>query len=297
MKLHPSTCHFSPVACGFWRLHEWGMSTSELIRFIEECLEAGITTFDHADIYGGYGNEELFGKALAERPDLREKMQLVSKCGIALLTQSRPEHRIAHYNTTKKWIRSAAERSLRKLQTERLDLLLIHRPDPLMDAAEVADTLSALVAEEKVAHVGVSNFSPSQFDLLQSKMDLPLVTNQVEFSLLHTQPMFDGTFDQAQNRSVTPMVWSPFAGGELFTSTSQQAGRVRSVLHQLSLKYDAAMDQIALAWIRKLPGSPLPVVGTGRTDRIRGAAGSLAVTLERQDWYLLLQASMGHPVP
>lgn len=297
MKLHPTSIHFSPVACGLWRLHEWGMSTSELIGFIEKCISLGITTFDHADIYGGYGNEELFGKALFERPDLREKMQIVTKCGIALVTPKRPDHRIAHYNTTAEWIRGAAERSLEKLHTDLLDLLLIHRPDPLMDAGEVADTLSKLIEEGKVRHIGVSNFTPSQVDLLQSRLDRPLVTNQVECSLLHTDPIFDGTFDQAQKMNFSPMVWSPFAGGELFKSTSQPAGRVRSVLHQLSQKYDAAMDQVALAWIRQLPSRPLPVVGTGRLDRLRGAAGAVHLTLERQDWYLLLQASKGHPVP
>lgn len=288
---------FSPIAFGLWRLHEWNLSTSELIHLIEECIELGITTFDHADIYGSYGNEELFGYALKERPDLREKIELVSKCGIALVTQTRSEHRIPHYNTTSAWIRNAAEQSLRKLNTETLDLLLIHRPDPLMDATDVADVLTKLHNEGKVQNIGVSNFTPAQFDLLQSRMDISLVTNQVEFSLLNTRPVYDGTFDQAQRLQFSPMVWSPFAGGNLFTSTSQQAGRVRSVLHQLSLKYEAAMDQIALAWIRQLPCKPLPVIGTGRIDRIMGAAGSLDVRLERQDWYHLLQASNGHPVP
>lgn len=297
LKLHPDGPEFSTIAAGFWRLNEWEMSTSELIDFIETCLELEITTFDHADIYGDYGNEALFGKALKEKPGLRDQMELVSKCGICLPVESRPKHWIQHYNTTGNHIRQSVENSLKNLHTDYLDLILIHRPDPLMDASEMADAFMGLIEEEKVRYVGVSNFTPSQFQLFQSVMDIPLVTNQIECSLLHTDPVYDGTLDQAQELGTSPMIWSPFAGGTLFTGSGEKEKRVRTAADQLCDKYDASIDQIALAWLLFLPSRPLPVLGTGKKNRLSSAIQALSLELERQDWYLLLEASNGHPVP
>lgn len=293
----PNGPEFSQIAAGFWRLHEWGFSTGELIQFIENALEEGITTFDHADIYGDYGNEEVFGRALKERPDLREKMELVTKCGICLTTKNRPNHHVQHYNTSAGYIRTSVERSLKKLQTDFLDLVLIHRPDPLMDASEMADAFMQLIDEKKIKHVGVSNFTVSQFTMFQSKLDVPLVTNQVECSLFHTYPIYDGVFDQAQERNFSPMVWSPFAGGRLFTDSDDRATRVRALLSDLSEKYNATPGQIALAWILKLPCKAQPVLGTGKADRITEATGALEINLDRQDWFRLLEATSGNPVP
>lgn len=297
LKLHKNGPHFSKIALGFWRLHEWDMNLTRLTEYIEGALELGVTTFDHADIYGSYGNEELFGKVLKAKPDLRNKMELVSKCGICLTTENRPHHIVQHYNTTSKYIRESVERSLRKLGTDYLDLILIHRPDPLMDAGEMADIFSELIKEKKILNVGVSNFTTSQFDLFQSKLDHPLVTNQVECSLLHLDPIYDGTFDQAQMNNFSPMIWSPFAGGDLFTGKSQRAVKVREVCHNLSQKYDASLDQIALAWLFHLPCNVQAIAGTGKLDRLQSAVESTAIQLDRQDWYLLLEASNGHPVP
>ncbi len=297
LKMHPDGPEFSTLSAGFWRLYEWDMATSNLIDFIETALELGITTFDHADIYGAYTNEATFGKALAERPDLREQMELVSKCGICLVTDNRPEHRIQHYNTTAEHIRKSVEASLKNLRTEYLDLVLIHRPDPLMDASEMADIFMTIIDEGKIRHMGVSNFTPSQFDLFQSKLDVPLITNQVECSLLHTDPIFDGTFDQAQKYNASPMIWSPFAGGGLFTGNTPQAQRVRSALDEMTKKYDTTSDQIALAWLLALPCKPQPVLGTGKKERLISASGALELNLDRQDWFSLLEASKGDPVP
>lgn len=296
VKIHPKGLEFSKLSVGLWRLNEWEMTTSGIIDYIEVCLESGITTFDHADIYGNYGNEDLFGEALKERPDLREKMEIATKCNICLTTPNRPEHLIQHYNTTSGHIRFSVESSLKKLNTDYLDLVMIHRPDPLMDASETADCFMELITEGKIKHVGVSNFSPSQFDLLQSKLDVPIVTNQVECSLLHVDPIYDGTLDQAQQLNVSPMIWSPFAGGRLFHEESEQAQRVRNMCHQLSEKYGAGIDQIALAWLFKLPSNPIPVLGTGKVDRIKSAVMSYSIDLERQDWFKLLEASRGHGV-
>lgn len=297
IKLHEEGPEFSKLAAGFWRLSEWNMTTSELIEFIENCLDFGITTFDHADIYGSYQNEAIFGKALKERPDLRSKMELVSKCGICLPVDNRPEYKIQHYNTTAEHIRSSVENSLKVLQTDYLNLILIHRPDPLMDASEMAEIFMTLRKEGKIHHVGVSNFTPSQFQLFQSKLDIPLVTNQVECSLLHLDPIYDGTFDQSQQYNISPMIWSPFAGGKLFTGNSKRIKRIKKTGKKLCNKYGVDLDQLALAWCMKLPCNPQPVLGTGNKDRIIKAVNALDINLERQDWFRLLQASKGEPVP
>lgn len=297
LKLHKNGPLFSKIALGFWRLHEWDLNLTQLTGLIEEALELGVTTFDHADIYGSYGNEELFGKVLKDHPNLRSKMELVSKCGICLTTENRPHHTVQHYNTTSLYIRKSVERSLRKLESDYLDLILIHRPDPLMDAGEMADIFSELIEEEKVLNIGVSNFTPSQFDLFQSKLDQPLATNQVECSLLHLDPIYDGTFDQAQKNNFSPMIWSPFAGGDLFTGKSEKAMRVRELCKKLSQKYSVSVDQIALSWLFQLPCKAQAIAGTGKLDRLKSAVESTSIQLDRQDWYLLLEASNGHPVP
>lgn len=296
LKIHPIGPYLSPVVAGMMRLHDWNLSLTERIEFVEFCMELGITSFDHADIYGGYQNEALFGEIFKERPDLRENIELISKCGICLTTENRPENRIKHYNTTADYIQQSVDRSLHNLNSEYLDLLLIHRPDPLMDSSEVADSLMSLTESGKVNFVGVSNFSPSQFDLLQSKLDIPLVTNQVEHSLMHLQPIYDGTFNQAQKMDYKPMVWSPLAGGRIFYEDSELAGRLRHTLQHLSDKYDATMDQISLSWILRNPANPIPILGTGNKDRIVSAVHSMKVQLERQDWFELLRAIRGHDV-
>ncbi len=278
-------------------MDQWGMSQQETVDWIESALELGITTFDHADIYGLYTNEALFGKALELNPSLRDQMELVTKCDICLVCDERPEFRINHYNTSPDHIISSVENSLINLSTDYLDLVLLHRPDPLMDADATADAFNTLIKEGKVKHVGVSNFSPSQINLLQSRLDQPLVTNQVECSLHHTAPIFDGTFDQAQQQRTSPMFWSPFSGGRLFTGNDEQSQRIHSALAPMTEKYGAGISQIALAWLMKLPCNGLPVMGTGKTDRLKEAVEATAIELDRQDWFTLLVASQGHPVP
>lgn len=297
INLHQNGPEFSKLAAGFWRLNEWNISTTELIDFIETCLEVGITTMDHADIYGDYQNEGIFGKALKERPDLREEIEIVSKCGICLPVESRPQYKLQHYNTTAEHIRTSVENSLQQLNTEYLDLILIHRPDPLMDASEMADIFMKLLDEEKIKYVGVSNFTTSQFKLLQSKLDIPLVTNQVECSLLHLDAIYDGTFDQCQELNISPMLWSPFAGGKLFTDNTKRIKRIKKTGDKLCKKYNIEFDQLALAWYLRLPGNPLVVLGTGKKKRIKKASKALNIKLERQDWFRMLEASQGEPVP
>jgi len=296
-KLHPEGPEFSKIAAGLWRMDQWGMSPQDTVAWIESALELGISTFDHADIYGLYTNEALFGQALKIDTSLRERMELVSKCDICLVCDERPENRINHYNTTPSHIISSVEQSLKHLKTDYLDLVLLHRPDPLMDADATANAFNTLMKDGKIQHIGVSNFSPSQFDLLQSRLNAPIVTNQVECSLHHITPIFDGTFDQAQEYRASPMFWSPFSGGKLFSGDDEQSRRIHSVLEPMRKKYSASTAQIALAWLMQLPCNGVPIMGTGKTDRLKEAAEATAIQLERQDWFSLLVASQGHPVP
>lgn len=296
-KLHTDGPEFSKIAAGLWRLDQWNHTPDDTVSWIEACLEAGITTFDHADIYGDYTNETRFGKALNLKPSLRDEIELVTKCDICLVSDSRPQNRINHYNTTPNHIISSVEQSLKNLGTDYVDLVLLHRPDPLMDATATADALMMLINQQKAGAVGVSNFTPSQFDLLQNRLDVPLVTNQIECSLLHTAALFDGTLDYAQQNRYSPMFWSPFAGGGLFKKDTDQKQRVWNCLLTLSDKYEATPGQIALAWLLRLPANGIPVLGTSKTERIKEATETLHLSLERQDWFSLLVAAQGHPVP
>lgn len=288
----------SDIAHGMWRLHQWNLTKGQLQHFVEEAIGMGIATFDHADIYGNYTCESMFGNMLAQKTSLRQQMQLVTKCGIRLVSVNRPENRFHTYDTSASHIIRSVETSLKNLRTDYLDLLLIHRPDPLMNAAEVAQAFTTLRNSGKVLHFGVSNFKPWQFDLLQSQLDFPLVTNQVEVSLLKMDAMHDGTLDQCQQRGIRPMAWSPLAGGELFgKAATPQTVRLQKTLNDVAAEMKAAPDQVALAWLLRHPARIVPVVGTGNIDRLRGAADALKLNLSHELWFRLWTASAGHEVP
>ncbi|NWF70935.1 MAG: aldo/keto reductase [Chloroflexi bacterium] len=288
----------SRLVAGVWRLMEWQMSKDALLDWIHACLDLGLTTFDNADIYGGYRCEAAFGEALALQPALRGTMEIVTKCGIALLSDQRPQHFVKHYNTSRAHIVAAAENSLRQMRTDYIDLLLIHRPDPLLNADETAAAFVELKQAGKVLHFGVSNFTPSQFDLLQARLDFPLVTNQIEFSVLHLQPLHDGTLDHSQRLRLPPMAWSPLGGGSLFTGQDAQTQRVRAALEQVGRAHGgAALDTVALAWLLAHPAHVVPVLGSGKVERLRGAAAAEQIQLDRQQWFSIWQASAGHEVP
>ena len=288
----------SRMALGLWRLADWGLDDGQLLDLIRASLELGLTTFDHADIYGDYACEQLFGRALGQDPSLRERMQLVTKCGIKLVSARRPEHGLKHYDTSRAHIIASAENSLRMLGTDRIDLLLIHRPDPLMDADEIAAAFTALRDAGKVLHFGVSNFTPSQFELLASRLHFPLVTNQVELSPMNMEVLHDGTIDQCQRLGISPMAWSPLAGGRLFQDEAAQAGSLHSTLTTIGAQLGGAtVDQVALAWILRHPARIIPVLGTGKIERVRSAAGAEALELTREQWFSIWSASAGGPVP
>jgi predicted oxidoreductase len=284
----------SRIVAGMWRMGEWKMSPQERLALIEQCIELGVTSFDHADIYGHYGVEELFGEALALRPALRERMQLVSKCGIQLVSPARPAHTIKQYDTSAQHILSSVDNSLKTLRTDFLDLLLIHRPDPLMDFDEIAETFERLRAAGKVRHFGVSNFSRHQFESLNRR--IPLSTNQVEFSPLHTAPLYDETFDGLQDLRVAPMIWSPLAGGRLFRDDPATAP-LRDTIARIATETEQPFGSVVFAWIMQLPSRPIPLTGSGRIEAIEEAVRATRFTLSRTQWFEILRAAQGHEVP
>lgn len=284
--LHLKGLECSRIIAGAWRWNAVDHSTLE--RLMSTSLDNGITTFDHADIYGDYSNEKLFGDVLRKNPSLRKSMQLVTKCGIKLLSSKQPDTWIKHYDTSKENILSAVNASLKNLGTDYIDLLLIHRPDPLMDPEEVADAFGLLKQNGKVLHFGVSNFTATQFELLQSCLPFPLVTNQLEISLSKLDTLFDGTLDVMMKHKSSPMAWSPLGGGKLLSSQAN--------LWKRKEKYSATETQLSLAWLLRHPADIFPVIGTTQPDRIKESADAVNIRLERQDWFEMLSAARGHDV-
>jgi predicted oxidoreductase len=292
---------FSRLVYGTWRVLDDPASASpeQVLERLKVCLDLGVTTIDTAEIYGLYKVEEVLGRALALDAGVRSKVQVVTKCGIYVPCEFHPERTVAHYNATAARIVKSAEKSLRFLGVEALDLLLVHRPDWLTSVDETAEGLNRLMREGKIRSAGVSNYSAAQVEALNSRMEKPLVTNQVEFSLMHMEPIYDGVFDQCQRLRIKPMAWSPLAGGRMMSgSTDQGAVRLHAKAAKLGLKYGGAtLDQLAYAWILAHPAQALPVIGTNKADRIRSVAKAAEMTLEREDWYALWEAAKGHGVP
>jgi predicted oxidoreductase len=276
----------------------WGKqhNAQAMLQLIEESMALGVTSFDHADIYGHYTTEAEFGAALSLKPALRDQMQLVTKCGIKLVTPNRPSYKIKSYDTSKEHILWSAEQSLKNLHTDRIDLFLIHRPSPLMDPDEIAEAFEELKQSGKVLHFGVSNFTPSQFELLNDRF--PLVTNQIQANVMHLEPFLDGTLDQCLKHRIRPMAWAPLGGGDFFTKLdAPKVKRIRAVLNELSdKKRAAAIDQLVLAWLMRHPSGILPVIGTGRIERVRSAVGAMKVEYTREEWFEVCEASMGGEV-
>jgi predicted oxidoreductase len=276
------------IGCMSWGA--WGKqhSTSEMINLIHFCLDHGISSFDHADIYGDYTTETAFGKAFIQSGVDREKVQLISKCGIQYVGNTR-SNRVKHYNYSKEYIIWSAEESLKNLQTDYLDVLLLHRPSPLMHPDEISEAVELLQKQGKIIDFGVSNFTPSQMDLIQQK--IPITTNQIEFSLTQNTSLDDRTLDYFMINNIKPMCWSPL--GTVFKESSEQTNRIMEALIDLSKKYNATPDQLLLAWIYKHPAQITPVIGTTNTDRIKNAAVASKIDLSLEDWFWLLEKSRG----
>jgi predicted oxidoreductase len=284
---------FSRLAQGFGGAVRWGKSTQEMLAHLDECVDLGITTMDNAAIYSGGECETLLGDALALKPSLRDEVQLVTKCGIGTWDTS-----LYHYDTSKAHILWSVEQSLQKLRTDRIDLLLIHRPDPLMDADEVAEAFTRLKQSGEVLHFGVSNFTPSQFELLASRLDFPLVTNEVQFSAMYLETWYDGTLDLCQRLRISPMAWSPLGGGRLFREETKWAEDIRTEMYAAGVALDGApLDQVALAWVLKHPARMVPILGTGQIGHVCSAVQAEGLELSREQWFRIWVASLGKRLP
>lgn len=282
----------SPAIYSFWRWSNLsGNGTTEMERVVGLCLELGINTFDHAEVYGDYRCEEMFGEVMKRKSFKREDVVLFSKCGTLLPHASRPEIKVAHVNTSAARINESVEASLRKLNTEYLDIFLLDQLDQLSNLEETALALERLKTSGKVKNIGVSNFSVFQHQLLAAYSRIPIVTNHIELNLLHTNALDNGQVDYIKQRYMRPMATSPLADGWIQDGTDEQAVRVRKVLAELGEKYSANIESIAVAWLVKL--GALPLIGTSDEDRIRNIANAFGVQLDIQDWYMLYNASKG----
>ena len=287
--------NFSKITAGTMTWGQWGkkLSKQEMIDLMHHCLENNIHTFDHADIYGDYSTEADFGNAFAESGIKRSQIELISKCGIQYIGNSRPDLKVKHYNYTKEYIIWSAENSLKHLKTDYLDLLLLHRPSPLLQPEVVAEAIATLKKEGKIKSFGVSNFTPSQTDLLNKYVGVKV--NQIEFSLTQHTAMHDGTLDHMMLNNIQPMSWSPL--GYVFKEDTEQTRRIHKQLGALLDKYNATEDQLLLAWILKHPSNIIPVVGTTTKQRLKDAYAATKINLELEDWFLILVACQGHKVP
>ena len=285
-----SSLKLSPLVLGKWHINE--LTRPKLKALIDAALESGITSFDHADIYGGYTCETMFGSWMKDNAGLRDEIQLISKCGIKLISEARPTHRIKHYDTTRAHIISSAEQSLKNLQTDHLDLLLIHRPDPLMQAEEIGAAFNKLKEQGKVLYFGVSNFTNAQFELISKYSDQPLVTNQIEISLFKSEAMFDGTLDYLMTHAVNPMAWSPLGGRENVMSLIGH-----EEVKNMATKYNIEPGNLLLSWLLKHPSRIIPVIGTMNPERVRSSVKALDIDMDREDWFELLEIARGHSVP
>lgn len=285
---------YSRLIAGTMTWGAWGkqLSKKEMDALMHHCIANKITTFDHADIYGAYTTEADFGKAYANSGIKREDIQLITKCGIQYVCENR-NNTVKHYNYSKDYIIWSVEESLKNLNTEYLDLLLLHRPSPLMAAEEIAEAVTILKKDGKIRDFGVSNFTASQMDMVGLRMDLDV--NQIEFSLTQHSAMHDGTLDYMTTSGIKPMAWSPL--GSVFKEDNEQTRRIHKQLGELMDKYNATEDQLLLAWILKHPSGIHPVVGTTKEDRLKKAMEATKIKLELEDWFLILAACQGYKVP
>ena len=285
---------FSRLVYGMWRLaDDSDTSVKHVDAKINAALDQGITTFDQADIYGGYTAEAVMGAAMMANPSLRQRMEIVSKCDIVIDAGRHSGTRVKHYNTTAAHINACVEASLAEMGINEIDVLLVHRPDPLMDHHETGAALDALVDAGKVRAVGASNFRPWDWNLLQSAMRHPLVTNQIELSLKQIAPFTNGDLAFHQQHGHVVMAWSPLGGGDLMTASNELTHRLDSIATRSGVDRAA----VATAFLLAHPARITPVLGTNNLDRISAISAAETVQLDRQDWFSLYEAALGSEVP
>jgi predicted oxidoreductase len=288
------TLEFSRLIYGMWRISDDADTSPAYVeKKINVCLEQGITTFDLADIYGGYAAEAVLGGALKANPAWRSNMEIVTKCDIVAPMGRYASAKVKHYDTSRAHIEKSVEISLSEMGIETIDLLLVHRPDPLMDHAETGAVLDDLVKSGKVRHVGVSNFRPWDWDLLQSAMSNQLVTNQIEISLKEITPFTNGDLAFHQRLGTKLMAWSPLGGGALIS----ESGQLGAVMDEVAGTFGVDRSAVAVAFLLAHPAQLLPVMGTNNLERIAKISDALKVKLDRETWYRLYEAALGNEVP
>ena len=288
----------SRLVYGVWRLaDDADTSDANIVAKVEACLEQGITTMDHADIYGDYSCEALYGRAMRGRRDLTDRIQIITKCDIMLLSDKHPGHRVKYYDTSAAHIEASVDRSLRNIGCDVIDLLLIHRPDPFMDHHETGAALDGLIASGKIRAAGVSNFMPWDVDLLQSAMQNPLVTNQIEISLLHRDAFTNGQIAQWQAMGRPLQAWSSLGGGALFDLSNPVSARLMPKLEEIGNAHGVAADAVALAWLMAHPANIMPVVGTNNLERLKRVSDAYTPQIDRQTWFELWTLASGFEVP
>lgn len=288
----------SGIIHGQMRLLDWNLSDQDLLNFIGQCLDLGVTSFDHADIYGDYGCEKKFGDALKLDSSLRDKIEIITKCGIKKLSDKFPQRSIGFYDYSYEHIIQSAECSLKNLSTDHIDIFLLHRPAPFFDPADVAKAFDDLHRSGKVKHFGVSNFTPFQFESLQSHLDQKLVTNQVEISPYNLEHFDNGNIDFFLKEGIKPMAWSPLAGGAIFDPKEDKGHRLAKTLREVAEELDQQhIDSVIYAWLLNHPAQILPIVGSGKIERIKSAVEAEKVKMSLEQCYKIWVASKGHRVP
>ncbi|MEM9524363.1 MAG: aldo/keto reductase [Pseudomonadota bacterium] len=285
----------SRIAYGMWRLgDDPNTSPAHVQAKIEACLAQGVTTMDQADIYGGYAAEEILGNALRAAPALKDRIEIVTKCGIVAPAGRYASARVKHYDTTRTHIEASVDHSLRLMGIDAVDVLLIHRPDPLMDHRETGAALDSVVASGKVKAVGVSNFRPHDWMLLQSAMETPLVTNQIEVSLVAHRGLTNGDIAFLQERNIPPMAWSPLGGGSLFSHAGKE---LRIALREVGERWNVDESAVAVGWLLHHPARIIPVMGTNDPARIERIGNAARIKMDRETWFDLYTHALGREVP
>lgn len=284
----------SPIISGTmnWGVWDKNLTNKEMESTIQLCVENKITTFDHADIYGSYTTEADFGKAFKASKISREKVQLITKCGIQMIAENR-KNKIKHYDYSKEYIIWSVEESLKKLKTDYVDVFLLHRPSPLMQADEIAEAVEKLKSEGKIIDFGLSNFTSSQTELIRQKTEVSF--NQVQFSATHFEAMTDGSFDYMQMHKIRPLSWNPL--GTVFREDTKKTRRLKKLLSTLVEKYHLGSDTLLLAWILKHPAGVIPIAGTVNVARIQSLIKAAELDLDKEDWFAIWTESMGNDVP
>ncbi|WP_040976730.1 aldo/keto reductase [Necropsobacter massiliensis] len=289
---------FSRMIQGYWRLKHWQKTPQQLLTLLKQGLELGIDTLDHAACYDGFKTEAEFGRALALDKSLRHKLTLVTKCGILYPNSELPDIRSHYYDNSYRHIIWSAERSIAKLQCEYLDVLLIHRLSPCADPEQIARAFEALHQAGKVRHFGVSNYTAAKFSMLQSYVRQPLITNQIEISPLQLAPFDNGMLDFLLEKRIKPMAWSPLAGGKLFMHNDAVSQRVTNALQEIGeTKGEMRLDTLTYAWLLAHPAKIMPIIGSGKIERIKNAVDALAIPFSQEEWIKVYVASQGHDIP